>query len=348
MEYVLPYLNSYLLGHEEAEQLFLQAWKNKSLHNSWLIGGNEGIGKATFAYKAARFLLAADENDCDKYHSLDIAPDNQVFRLVANRSHPDLKIIERDFIDTDKKKIIKAIKDGEAMSDEQLQSLKKSAVIKVDDVRTINEFLSKKSFDGNWRIVIVDSADDLNPSSANAILKILEEPPARSLIFLISHNPYRLLPTIRSRCAKLTLQPLPKEKVATLLRRYMPELSETEVGGLAQISGGSIGRALNYAQNKALSIYLQLEKLLNNSIDFDLSSAIELCNNAAGNEDVWNLVCELLSRFVSDMLKRGVKIKELSATWDNAAKMLRDAENLNMDKKQTLILIIVALRKALA
>ena len=96
------------------------------------------------------------------------------------------------------------VKDGEALSDDELQSLKKSAVIKVDEVRTVNEFLCKKSFDGKWRIVVIDSVDDMNTASANAILKILEEPPAKSLLILISHNPNRLLPTIRSRCAKIS------------------------------------------------------------------------------------------------------------------------------------------------
>lgn len=106
------------------------------------------------------------------------------------------------------KKVLKAIKEGERLSDEELKSLKKSAIIKVDDVRTINEFLAKKSSNDGWRVVIVDSIDDLNNAGANAILKILEEPPAKTVIMLISHNPNRLLPTIRSRCAKMNLKPL--------------------------------------------------------------------------------------------------------------------------------------------
>ena len=203
-----PRTNTYLLGHAEEEQIFLNAWKNRTLHNSWLLCGIEGIGKATLAFRFARFLLAADERQRDKYGSLDVSVDSQTYKLVANASHPDLKVIERDFTETDKKKVLKAIKEGERLSDEELKSLKKSAIIKVDDVRTINEFLAKKSSNDGWRVVIVDSIDDLNNAGANAILKILEEPPAKTVIMLISHNPNRLLPTIRSRCAKMNLKPL--------------------------------------------------------------------------------------------------------------------------------------------
>lgn len=104
--------------------------------------------------------------------------------------------------------------------------MKKSAIIKVDDVRTINEFLSKKSSNDNWRVVIVDSIDEMNANGANAILKILEEPPYKTIIMLISHNPGRLLPTIKSRCAKLALRPLEVGETASLIRRYRPEVNE--------------------------------------------------------------------------------------------------------------------------
>ena len=143
LSYISPRDNSYLLGHEEAENFLLEAWKNNSLHNSWLFSGVEGIGKATLAYKFARFLLSADTSRKDQYVSLDVSPDNQVFKLVSNNAHPDLKIIERDYTDADRRKIIKAIKDGEQLSGEEMQGLKRSAFIRVADVRTINEFLSK-------------------------------------------------------------------------------------------------------------------------------------------------------------------------------------------------------------
>lgn len=346
MSEINPQNNPYLVGHEDAENSFLKSWKAGKLHNSWLITGPEGIGKATFAYKLARFLLAAGENQKIACNSLDIAENNPVFRLVSNNSHPDLKIIQRDFIETDKKKVIKAIKDGDAMDAKQLQELKKSAVIKVDEVRAVNEFLSKKSFDGNWRIVIVDSVDDLNTAGANAILKILEEPPVKSLLLLISHNPGSLLPTIRSRCAKINLQPLNENIVASLLRRYRPQLNETEIKGLAKISSGSIGRAINYADNDGLGLYEKLEKIFYSRSKLEVSDVLELCESAAHDESVWCLLSELIVKFMSEMFKSGENIKEMGNAWDFSMRLFRETESLNMDKKQVLLNIITTIYKA--
>lgn len=106
-------------GAGKAEQILLEGWRNNSLHNSWLISGIEGIGKATLAYRFAKFLLAADAGKKEQYTSLEISENNPVFKLVVNNAHPDLKIIERDYTDTDRRKILKAIKEGEQLSDEE-------------------------------------------------------------------------------------------------------------------------------------------------------------------------------------------------------------------------------------
>ena len=343
MEKIEPYANPYLCGHHEAEELFLKAWKAGSLHNSLMITGPEGIGKATLAYRMARFLLAADESKKEAYTSLELPENNADFRLVANRSHPNLKIIERDFIDTDKKKIIKAIKDGEALTDDELQNLKKSAVIKVDEIRTINEFLGEKSFDGNWRIVVIDSVDDMNTASANAILKILEEPPAKSLLLLISHNPNRLLPTIRSRCAKINLQPLSEDEVASLLRRYNPKLDEAEVKGLAKISSGSIGKALRYSEYGGLQKYKMLESLFYAREQYNLTDALQFCDEVARDEDAWSLAVELIKHFIAENMKGGERVEELSNAWNKVTTMVNEVASLNMDKKQVMYNIITTI-----
>ncbi len=348
MDAPLPRNNPFLSGHEDAEKMFLNAWKTGKFPHSWLISGPEGIGKATFAYRIARFLLAADENRRQDYMSLNISESNPVYRLVANDSHPDLKVLERDFIESDRKKIIKAIRDGDALDEEQIQGLKKSAVIRIDDVRTINEFLSKKSFDGNWRIVIVDTADDLNTASANAILKILEEPPAKSLLLLISNFPNRLLPTIRSRCAKLNLQSLSDNTVALLLRRYAPELSEATVAGIVKICAGSIGRAINYAQNDGLILYGNLEKLFYAGTNFDLDLAIALSNAAAADEAVWNLTSELVFKFISDCIKGGENVCQLGDVWEKTLQILNETAALNMDKKQAMLNIFSMICEAMS
>ena len=344
---VVPCNNPLLIGHEEAEKRLLEAWKSNTLHSSWLFAGPEGIGKATLAYRFVRFLLSADENKRESYNSLNVAEDNQVFRLIANGSHPDVKVLERDYTETDRKKILKAIKDGEALGNEELKSLKKSAFIRVDDVRTINEFLAKKSSNDGWRVVIVDSVDDLNNAGANAILKILEEPPAKTVIMLISHNPNKLLPTINSRCAKMNLKPLEVNEVASLLRRYRPELSEKAVKGLAELSSGSIGKAILYADNAALTSYDDLRKIIYAKNKYKLSDLLAFCDAAVADEDSYDLARELVLKFVAENVKGCDNIEELAEMWEKAVKIFDETERLNLDKKQALINIISGICKVI-
>lgn len=345
---ISPRDNDYLLGHEEAEQFLLEAWKNNSLHNSWLFSGIEGIGKATLAYRFARFLLSADTNKAQEYTSLSIGKDNQIFKLVSQNSHPDLKIIERDYTDTDRRKILKAIKDGEALSQEELQNLKRSAFIRVDDVRTINEFLSKRSSQDGWRVVIVDSIDDMNTASANAILKILEEPPYKTVMILISHNPNRLLPTIKSRCAKLLLKPLTETNLGSLLRRYRPELSEPAIKSLVGISSGSIGQAINYADNNAIEQYEKLKNLVTSGSNIKLSELLSFCDTAAQDEDIYYLVESLILKLYRQLMHEVNNVESLAQSWEESIKIFSETDSLNLDKKQALLSIITNLNKRIS
>lgn len=337
-EILSPDSNSYLIGHDAEVELFLKSFNSNALHHGWLITGDEGIGKATLAYKIARFLLLAE--DGKEYKSIDIAPDNPVFGQVIQRSHPDFKVLERDYTETDKKKLLKAIKQGDEIDNELKGSLKRSSVIKVEDVRDVVSFLSKSSFNNGWRVVIVDSADDLNTSSANALLKILEEPPAKSILLLLSHNPGKLLPTIRSRCARLALKPLKDMDVASLLRRYMPALKEAEVQGLVKISGGSIGRAIKYARNSALEMYESIQKICYAGSKFDGGVMLDLANEVANDEDCWDLFAELVCRFARDNLKDAKNPREFYEVYENILKILDETLRLNMDKKQACIQIL--------
>ena len=335
-----PRDNPYLIGHEEAENFFLQCWKNNSLHNSWLISGIEGIGKASLGYRLARFILEADENKKNSYDKLEISPSSTTFRLISNNAHPDFKVIERDYTDTDRKKVLKAIKEGEQLSKEELDELKRSAFIRVDDVRTVNEFLAKRSSSDGWRVVLIDSVDDMNNAAAIAILIILEEPPHKALMLLISHNPGRLLPTIRSRCAKLELKPLKDAEVASLLRRYRPQLSESNVKKIVSIASGSIGKALSYVDNDAGNIYDSLCALNAAGKSAKISDILDFCANAVNDEDSYELHKELILKFLSEKIKSGIKITETADTWEYAIKTFSETEGLNLDKKQALINII--------
>ncbi|MBR1649230.1 MAG: DNA polymerase III subunit delta' [Alphaproteobacteria bacterium] len=338
---ITPKNNTFLLGQEDAEKAVLEAYNNHKLHNSWLISGEKGIGKATFAYKFARFLL--DENR--SFNSLNTNPESPSNRLISSSSHPDLKVIERDYIETDRKKILKSIKDGEAMSESERQGLKKSAFIRIDDVRTINEFMSKKSSHNGWKVVIIDSIDDMNTASANALLKILEEPPTKSILLLISHNIGRLLPTIKSRCAKLSLKPLSNSDVAVLLRRYRPNLEESDIKSLAGIAAGSIGRALMFADNGALGVYSGLKKLASSGIHFRLDDMLDWTAKAVQSDESYFLAQELIMRFFADMIITAPDVEECALAWEKAMHSFRVTESLNLDRRQTLINIITQLCK---
>lgn len=337
-----PKDNAYLLGCEDAEKMFLDAWKKGTLHQSWLISGKKGIGKATFAYRLARFLLEADENKKDIYTSLEIASDTQTFKQISNGSHPDFKLIERGYLKTERQKIIKAIKDGNYMTDEELGELKKSNVITVDDVRTVNEFLSKKSADGRWRVVLIDSADEMNTNSANAVLKILEEPPQKTLMLLVSHNPNRLLPTIRSRCAKLELRPLKDNEVASLLRRYRSNISEEQIKKTVAISGGSIGKAIAYVDGNAVKFYDKIYALATSGQNFKTSDMLKFCDEATSTEDNYSLFKELILKFLNEQVKSLNKIEESADVFDKATKIFLETDSLNLDKRQAVMNIMVS------
>lgn len=339
----MPKDNSYLLGHEDMEKMFLDAWKNNSLHQAWLISGPKGIGKATFAYKVARFLLDADETRKDSYASLDVSPDSQTFKQICSGSHPDFKLLERGYLKTERQKIVKAIKDGAYLSNDELNELKKSSVIAVDDVRTVNEFLSKKSANDRWRVVLVDSVDEMNASSANAILKILEEPPHKTLMLLVSHNPSRLLPTIRSRCAKLELKPLQDGIVASLLRRYRSETSEDIVKKTTAIAGGSIGKAIAYVDGNAAAYYERIYALATSGKNFKTADMLKFCDDVSASEEEYALFKELVLKFLSEQARSMNKVEESAEAFDKTIRTFLETESLNLDKRQAVMNIMVGI-----
>ena len=174
-----------LFGHAEAEQALLEAYRCGRIPHAWLIGGESGIGKATLAYRMARFVLAHPDPAVpavQKATSLAVPADHPVARRVAGQAHSDLLVLER----------VVNEKTGKLFT-----------VIRVDDVRRSVPFFGSTAGEGGWRVAIVDSVDELNKESENALLKVLEEPPPRALLLLVSHAPGRVLPTIRSRCRAL-------------------------------------------------------------------------------------------------------------------------------------------------
>ena len=332
-----PRNNNYLLGQVQAEQLFLNAWKGENLHHAWILSGRKGVGKATLAYRIARFMLWADAADKEKYNSLNVPENSPIFRQVADGSHPDLKVLERGLIETDKRKVIKAIQSGDPLDDEELAKLKKSAFIRIDEVRETVDFLSKTSFNNGWKIVIIDSADEMNRNAENALLKILEEPPAKTLILLICHNLGMLLPTIRSRCVKLNLQDLPTNEVASLLRRYRPDLNEKMVAKLSEMSDGSIGTAIQYADHDAIKIYDDLCKIALSKGQGALSDTLEFCRDLAADAEKFALSEELFYKFFRNLMMENKNTEEVYKCYQSAKKMFAECTSINMDKSLMLL-----------
>lgn len=228
-----PRENTDLVGHEANEKLLLDLYNKGTLPHALIFAGPMGVGKATAAFRLARFLLkhraGADDNQDSLFGdpppaptSLYVAPDAPVARKVASGGHPDLRYFERPMDD---------------------RKGKKKTGVDVESVREIAPFLRKTTAEGGWRIVIVDEADTMTIAAQNAILKILEEPPPRALLILVCDRLGTMLPTIRSRARTLNFAPLDDETLSNLLLRAAPEATHAELDLLAALSDGSVGRA---------------------------------------------------------------------------------------------------------
>jgi len=345
MDLIKPRDNPYLVGHEVQEKLILDAWRNRVLHHAYLISGPKGIGKATFAYRMARFLLSADENKAENYKSLEISPNNDIFKQISANAHPDFKVIERGYIKTDRQKIYKALSSGNYMNEDDLAKLKKSAEIVVDDVREVCDFLAKSSAYGGWRIVIIDSVDEMNRSSANAILKVLEEPPHRTMMLLVAHNPDTLLPTVRSRCAKLELKPLQDNITASLLRRYCSDLNESEVKKISVLAEGSIGKAMVYVDGNAVDFYDRIKKTVKDGKNFKIKDILEF-SDIAVKDNNYELFKELIGRFLAEQARSGINALTYTKLFDDFSRIFKQTESLNLDKRQVVMNMMVALARA--
>jgi DNA polymerase III subunit delta' len=323
-----------LFGHAEAERTLLEAYKGGRIPHAWLIGGEAGIGKATLAYRMATFVLAHPDPAApavQKATSLAVPADRPVARRVASQSHTDLLTLERVFNE----------KTGKLFT-----------TIRVDDVRRTVSFFGSTAGEGGWRIAIVDHVEELERAGENALLKVLEEPPPRSLLFLISNAPGRVLPTIRSRCRLLMLRPLPAEDVAKAAAAVLGQISDdTDIVAAAQAADGSVGRALMFLDGPALELRQRILGLLEGLPQLD-QRALHLLGDKLGGVDSVPLLAfmETVNSWLSGQLATSGNDKRrmarLAEAWDKVNTAGRDTEEYNLDRRPFVFSVFGALAEA--
>jgi DNA polymerase-3 subunit delta' len=357
--YLKPPENPQLIGHQAAEDRFLGAWNSGRLPHGWLITGPRGIGKATFAFRVARFVLSGGGGEQpaslfgdSEPEGLFVDPENLVFRRVASGAHADLMTLQRS-INPDTGKM--------------------RTSIAVSDVRKAGDFMRLTASEGGWRVVVVDCADEMNANAANALLKVLEEPPDRALLLLVCHAPGRLLPTIRSRCCQLPLKLLTHEQVSDLLAEQRPDLPEAERHALAGLADGSPGKALTLAEDDGLTLYRELMLLLSH-LPRPPAAALhgfgdKLARNGA--EEKFRTVTELLAWWLGRLARSGARgeggphpivpeeeglaarllgsggVDRWMEVWEKTNRLANDTGRLNLDRKQAVLTLFHALQSAM-
>ena len=293
-----PRETALLVGQASAEQAFLDAFNSDRLHHGWLITGPKGVGKATLAWRIARFLLATPKDDGGMFaapapNTLDIPADHPVNARIDALSEPSLFLLRRDWDDKTKK----------------LKS-----VIAVDEVRKLKSFFGLSNPDGGRRVVIVDAANEMNTAAANALLKLLEEPPADCILLLVAHQPSRLLPTIRSRCRELRCGQLSADDMARALDAAGADADQHAVA-LAELSGGSVGEALRLLNLDGLTLYKELFSVIETFPRLDRAKAISLGEKAAarGADGRLDLMLRLFDVALSRLSKAGLGMIDTQA-----------------------------------
>ncbi len=333
-------------GAPEAETALLDAYRGGRMHHAWLLGGPKGIGKATLAYRFARFALAHPDPSSAPVRAatdLSVAADGPAFRRVAGRAHANLLTMERPW-------------------DERAKRYKTE--LPVDVVRRTVGFFGSTGGEGGWRIAVVDPADEMNASAANALLKVLEEPPARSLFLVLSHTPGRLLPTIRSRCRRFDLAPLTAEAIAAAIAgNGSIDAGEEDIRLAAILAEGSLRRAILLLSEDGIDRYRAFARFAAGNGDSDVTAMHAVADRVSGRnaDDAYYGFLDIVRSWLARRVRgedepaaeaqpgpavRAVPLARWAEVWDKVAQSSTAAEDLNLDRKQVVLSILMSLARA--
>lgn len=296
-----------MIGHQDAEKAFLEAWQGGRLHHAWLLAGPQGMGKGSFADRIARFLVTHGPGGARTAVALDDRGDDAAARLVDAGNHPEIIRLTRQPKDKGK-------------------DLARN--ITIDQVRQMIRRLHLSLSLGDWRVIVIDAVDDLENDGANALLKTLEEPPAKTLFLLVSHSPGRLLPTIRSRCRILRFQPVERDAMLPWLHGLRPMLDMVEVRAIVTASGGVPGKALSLIDSDVASMEKKLLAIATsgdpeNRLREALAREVGGTSNRARLELVIDIVPGLLAAMARE--RPVAEIAPVLAQWDRVQRTVRDA-----------------------
>jgi DNA polymerase-3 subunit delta' len=340
-----------VFGHAGAERMLAEGLAGGRMHHAWLLAGPKGIGKATLAYRFARAALAAPEERDASGHGLAVGDTTSAARQVRALSHPGLLLIRRPY---------------------DVKAKRFATGIPVDEVRRLRSFLAHRAVGDGWRVVIVDEANELNVNAANALLKSLEEPPGRTVFLLVSSAPGSLVPTIRSRCRTLTLQPLDEQALRAAATQALtasdtPAPAAAEWAPLERLAEGSAGRLLSLLGSGGIELQARVARLLALLPKVDwravhtLSDELQPIAAQARFELFFELLLGALSRLIRAAAAGGgttedrelaarlignARLASFAALWERIAREKADTLALNLDRKNLILETVARLAAA--
>jgi len=306
-------------GNKNIEDYMLNSLTKNHLHHAYLLSGIQGIGKATFAYRVSRYLLSGSKDQ-----SLYVSKSDKTSNLIEKKSHPDFMVLE--------------------VNDEE-----KKTVIDIEQVRDCINFFNHTPAISGYKVCIIDSIEDMNNNSSNAILKILEEPPINSVFFIISHNPESLMPTIKSRCIDLQFKRFNNEELENYLLEEGFEDTSINLKRVMRFSNGSLGKCMQLLSDEAIDLNLKVQNLFLNYSDLDIYELISSLNNDKNLSLFYDLVISYIEERIKNLSNKGnyknkKDIISLFEIRDDIHKIIYDGQYYNNLKNHIIIDLLFLIR----